>query len=535
MKSRSRILFLIIMLFCVAILPAPGAHAAARSAVPPKTSDQCLLNLSAAARTGWQYLDGKWYYFDSNGVKKTGWQQIGGKWYYLSRWDNGAMLTGSHTLDGKTYLFDSSGAMATGWKAVGGKWYYANSSGYVQMGWKKIGGKWYYLSRWDNGAMLTGSHTLDGKTYLFDSSGAMATGWKAVGGKWYYANSSGYVQMGWKKIDGKWYYLSPWESGAMLTGWQQLDGQTYYFTPSGDMVTGWQKVDGKWYYMNSSGHLLTGWQEIDDSWYYLAPWDSGAMLTGWQKLDSKWYYFTSSGDMVTGFRVIEEKAYYFGSDGAMQDDWASKNVIVIDPGHSSEIPDWQVPLGPGSDEMKDADNYGAVSITNGLHEYELVLDVSLKLRDKLEARGYKVVMVRTTNSGVYSCVDRAKVANDNNAAIFLRVHANAAPKDHSKNGAMTICITEDNEFIPRMYQKSRLLSDLILSNYVSAVGCYNEGVWERDDMIANNWSKVPTTLVELGYMTNSKEDQLMQTAAYQEKMVNGLLSGIDAYFKATAR
>ena len=157
MKSRSRILFLIIMLFCVAILPAPGAHAAARSAVPPKTSDQCLLNLSAAARTGWQYLDGKWYYFDSNGVKKTGWQQIGGKWYYLSRWDNGAMLTGSHTLDGKTYLFDSSGAMATGWKKVDGKWYYANSSGYVQMGWQKIGGKWYRqvvlpvpLGQWSN-------------------------------------------------------------------------------------------------------------------------------------------------------------------------------------------------------------------------------------------------------------------------------------------------------------------------------------------------------------------------------------------------
>ena len=54
-------------------------------------------------------------------------------------------------------------------------------------------------------------------------------------------------------------------------------------------------------------------------------------------------------------------------------------------------------------------------------------------------------------------------------------------------------------------------------------------------MMGNNWSKVPTTLIELGYMTNKKEDALMQTAAYQEKMLKGLVNGIDAYFKATVK
>ena len=83
-----------------------------------------------------------------------------------------------------------------------------------------------------------------------------------------------------------------------------------------------------------------------------------------------------------------------------------------------------------------------------------------------------------------------------------------------------------------MYKRSRQLSDLILREYINAVDCYNEGVWERDDMIANNWSKVPTTLIELGYMTNAREDQLMQTPVYQEKMVSGLLNGIDSYFRA---
>ena len=464
MKSKYRILLLVLFLLCVTAIPGRGAYAAAELSAAQVDSSLHLFVMSAAG-TGWQFKDGRWYYYDPDGSRHTGWLYDHGTWYYL----------------------DGSGVMQTGWLYDRGTWYYLERSGAMKTGWLYDGGAWYYLT----------------------GSGAMKTGWL---------------------YDGAWYYLT--RSGAMKTGWL-YDGAWYYLTGSGAMKTGWQYVGGKWYFLDGSGAMKTGWLYDQSKWYYLR--SDGAMLTGWQQIGGQRYYLNPSGDMADGFRIINGKACYFGSDGALKEDWASKNVIVIDPGHSSQIPDGQVPLGPGSDEMRDADNYGAVSVTNGLHEYELVLDVSLRLKDKLEARGYKVVMVRTTNSGKYSCVDRATVANDNNAALFLRVHANAAPKDHSKNGAMTICITKDNDFVPAMYKKSRLLSDLILNNYVAAVGCYNEGVWERDDMIANNWSKVPTTLVELGYMTNEREDQLMQTSAYKEKMVNGLLNGIDAYFKATVK
>ena len=484
MKSKYRILLLVLFLLCVTAIPGRGAYAAAELSAAQVDSSLHLFVMSAAG-TGWQYKDGRWYYYDPDGSRHTGWLYDHGTWYYL----------------------DGSGVMQTGWLYDRGTWYYLERSGAMKTGWLYDGGAWYYLT----------------------GSGAMKTGW-LYDGAWYYLTSSGAMKTGWLYDRGAWYFLD--RSGAMKTGWL-YDGAWYYLTGSGAMKTGWQYVGGKWYFLDGSGAMKTGWLYDQSKWYYLR--SDGAMLTGWQQIGGQRYYLNPSGDMADGFRIINGKACYFGSDGALKEDWASKNVIVIDPGHSSQIPDGQVPLGPGSDEMRDADNYGAVSVTNGLHEYELVLDVSLRLKDKLEARGYKVVMVRTTNSGKYSCVDRAKVANDNNAALFLRVHANAAPKDHSKNGAMTICITKDNDFVPAMYKKSRLLSDLILNNYVAAVGCYNEGVWERDDMIANNWSKVPTTLVELGYMTNEREDQLMQTSAYKEKMVNGLLNGIDAYFKATVK
>ena len=484
MKSKYRILLLVLFLLCVTAIPGRGAYAAAELSAAQVDSSLHLFVMSAAG-TGWQFKDGRWYYYNPDGSRHTGWLYDHGTWYYL----------------------DGSGVMQTGWLYDRGTWYYLERSGAMKTGWLYDGGAWYYLT----------------------GSGAMKTGW-LYDGAWYYLTSSGAMKTGWLYDRGAWYFLD--RSGAMKTGWL-YDGAWYYLTGSGAMKTGWQYIGGKWYFLDGSGAMKTGWLYDQSKWYYLR--SDGAMLTGWQQIGGQRYYLNPSGDMADGFRIINGKACYFGSDGALKEDWASKNVIVIDPGHSSQIPDGQVPLGPGSDEMRDADNYGAVSVTNGLHEYELVLDVSLRLKDKLEARGYKVVMVRTTNSGKYSCVDRAKVANDNNAALFLRVHANAAPKDHSKNGAMTICITKDNDFVPAMYKKSRLLSDLILNNYVAAVGCYNEGVWERDDMIANNWSKVPTTLVELGYMTNEREDQLMQTSAYKEKMVNGLLNGIDAYFKATVK
>ena len=404
-----------------------------------------------------------------------------------------------------------------------------------------------------------------------DASGKSGE-WKHKDGKWYYYESSGKAASGWKKIGKKTYYFDPAGGNAMVTGFKTIktNGKSYryYFmdrnytafssAKEGMMLTGFKTVKVKgtkrvFYFADSrfkkapSGAMLTGFKTIAGNKYYFADkrypsLPKGTRLSGWKTISGKKYYFADSrcpdrkakGSIVTGFALIKGKAYHFLKSGVLDRGWASRNVIVIDPGHSSEVPDGEVPLGPGSKTMKEADNYGTQGIVTGVREYELNLTMSLKLRDALQKKGYKVVMVRTTNKGVYSCVDRAKTANRHKTAVFLRIHANAAPKDHSKNGAMTICITPDNPFIPSMYKKSRILSEVLLSSYVNATGCFNEGVWETDTMIANNWCKYPTTLIELGYMTNSKEDALMQTSAYQKKMLAGLVNGIDEYFKKTA-
>lgn len=59
--------------------------------------------------------------------------------------------------------------------------------------------------------------------------------------------------------------------------------------------------------------------------------------------------------------------------------------------------------------------------------------------------------------------------------------------------------------------------------------CELLGIWETDNMTGNNWSQAPTTLIEMGYMSNPTEDRKMRQDSYQKKMVYGIANGINNY------
>lgn len=203
-------------------------------------------------------------------------------------------------------------------------------------------------------------------------------------------------------------------------------------------------------------------------------------------------------------------------------------VICIDPGHQSKANTALEPLGPGSNEMKIKVAGGTTGVVTKKPEYVLSLEASLKLGEILKKRGYKVIFTRTTNNVNLSNKERAEIANKNNADLFLRIHADGS-NDHSTKGFSVLTPSKENPYIPSLYKDSLLISQKIVEELKKEQSTNVKGISYRDDLTGFNWSKVPVTLIELGFMTNPEEDQKLSDPQYLTNLLMKIADGIDRY------
>lgn len=205
------------------------------------------------------------------------------------------------------------------------------------------------------------------------------------------------------------------------------------------------------------------------------------------------------------------------------------HIVAIDAGHQSKGNSEKEPIGPGASETKAKVASGTTGKTTGVPEYQLNLDVSQKLRDELENRGYQVVMIRDTNDVDISNAERAEIANNSGAEIFLRIHANGSDNT-SVNGALTMAPSSSNPYVGSIADSCQQLSQHIVDAYCAATGFKNLGVQNYDNMSGINWCKIPVTIVEMGFMSNASDDTAMQDQEMQQKMASGIADGVDEYF-----
>ena len=208
-----------------------------------------------------------------------------------------------------------------------------------------------------------------------------------------------------------------------------------------------------------------------------------------------------------------------------------KYIVCLDPGHQTKGNPALEEIAPNSDKKKAKVTTGTKGVVTKKYESELMLEIALKLKTSLESKGYKVIMTRTKNDVDISNKERAIFANDSKADVYIRLHADGSENKNAA-GASVLTSSPKNKYTTKVQKESEKFSKILLEEYVKSTGAKNRGVIYRDDLTGTNWAEVTNTLIELGFMSNEEEDKKLSDEKYQEKIIDGLVNGIEKYLKS---
>lgn len=204
-------------------------------------------------------------------------------------------------------------------------------------------------------------------------------------------------------------------------------------------------------------------------------------------------------------------------------------TIVIDPGHAAKANLEKEPLSPGSNVMKIKDGGGASGVVTGTPEYKIAMRVAKALNEKLTAKGYKAIMTKTDENLSLGNVERAEIGNKANADLVIRLHCDSF-NNASAKGASILIPKGVNENTKVIAASSEKYGKILLDTYCSKMNIKNRGLIYSEDMTGFNWSKVPVVLIEMGFLSNPDEDNMMSESSFPEKSATAISEGIEKIF-----
>ena len=187
-----------------------------------------------------------------------------------------------------------------------------------------------------------------------------------------------------------------------------------------------------------------------------------------------------------------------------------EKLIVIDAGHGGSDP-------------------GAISPNLKLNEKDVNLEVALETKRLLESAGFRVYMTRTGDTYV-GLQDRAGVANQLGADLFISIHANAAGRSDLKGVETLYYPSEEN---PLDFRNNKYLAEIFQDEMVRTLGAASHRINARDKLVVLRETKMPAIIVEVGFLTNPDEERLLSTSEYRRLAAQGILNSTIRYFEAS--
>lgn len=172
--------------------------------------------------------------------------------------------------------------------------------------------------------------------------------------------------------------------------------------------------------------------------------------------------------------------------------------ILIDPGHGG----------------KDS---GTIGIKHKTYEKHLTLSTSLLIATMLRNAGAEVILTRSNDSYI-ELSDRVATSSKENPDVYISVHYDYGTK--SSSGIISFYYSESRD---------RLLANTVQKHLVANTGMRDSGVRKGNFYVLRENTR-PSILLELGYVSNPAEEELVRTREYQEKVALGIVKGLQEYF-----